>query len=198
MSRGRLAGLLAVLALLGAALVVGSHGQGPGAARAGAPTLSPELVAARAAAALPGCPAGLSTDLPDLRLPCYAGGPDVPVSAAPGRPTLVNLWATWCGPCVAEVPELVQFAAEAGDRVGVVGVVHEDTPESVYAFAKQFGVNYPLVRDDLGQVLRRYGPGPPISLLVRADGTVAHVQVGAYPTLASVRDAVATHLGVRV
>lgn len=201
MTRGRLVGLIAVLALLGAALAVGARDRAPAgrdAAATSAPTLTPALVAARAAAALPPCPAGITTDLPDLRLPCYAGGPDVRVSAAPGRPLLVNLWATWCGPCVAEVPELVRFAAKAGDRVGVVGVVHEDSPDSVYAFAKAFGVNYPLVRDDLGDVLRRYGPGPPITLLVRPDGSVAHVQVGAFPTLEAVEDAVATHLGVRV
>jgi peroxiredoxin len=96
------------------------------------------------------------------------------------------------------VPELVQFAKQAGDRVGVVGVVHEDSPASVYAFAKAYGVDYPLVRDDLGTVLRRYGPGPPITLLVRADGSVAHVQLGAFPTLTALEDAVATHLGVRV
>ena len=189
-ARTRLLGLLAVLALLGAALYVGTRDR--------TPAEDPALAAARAAAALPGCPAGLTTDLPPAVLPCFAGGPDVQVSAAPGRPMLVNLWATWCGPCVDEVPELVRFTAEAGDRVGVVGVVHQDTPQSVYAFAKQFGINYPLVRDDAGDVLRRYGSGPPRTLLVAADGTVTHVQVGAFRSLAQLEDAVATHLGVRL
>lgn len=198
-ARGRLLALLAVLAVLAVALVVGVRADhrfataAPGRAAPG-----PGLLAARTAAALPPCPPALTTELPELRLACYDGGPDVAVSGAPGRPMLVNLWATWCGPCVDEVPELVAFTAAAGDRVGVVGVTVEDSPASVYAFVKAFGVNYPLVADDLGQVLRRYGPGPPITLLVRADGTVAHVQRGAFPTLGAVEDAVATHLGVRV
>jgi len=189
-ARARLLGLLAVLALLGVALLLG--------ARDRAPAEDPALAAARAAAALPACPAGLTTDLPPGVLPCYAGGPDVQVSAAPGRPMLVNLWATWCGPCVDEVPELVRFAAEAGDRVGVVGVVHQDSAESVYAFARQFGINYPLVRDDAGDVLRRYGSGPPRTLLVAPDGAIAYVKVGAFRSLEQLEDAVAEHLGVRL
>lgn len=200
MTRGRLAGLLVVLVLLAAALVVGARNRLPAspAASTSATTLTPALLAARTAAALPACPPGLTIDLPAMRLPCMAGGADVSASAPPGRPTLVNLWATWCGPCVAEVPELVQFAAEAGERVGVVGVATEDSPDSVYAFAKAFGINYPLVRDDLGDVLRHYGSGVPKTLLVTADGQVAHVQVGEFPTLGAVEDAVAAHLGVRV
>jgi len=191
----RILGLVAVLALLGAALFVGTRDAGT---QDRTPAEDPALAAARVAAALPGCPQGLTTDLPAEVLPCYAGGPGVQVSAAPGRPMLVNLWATWCAPCVDEVPELVRFAAAAGDRVGVVGVVHEDSPESVYAFARQFGINYPLVRDDAGGVLRRYGGGPPRTLLVAADGSIAHVQVGAFRNLAQLEDAVATHLGVRL
>lgn len=192
MSRTRLAGLATVLVLLAAALVLG------GRDRAAAPVADPALVAAQAATRLPDCTGGLTTDLPELTLPCFAGGPDVAVSAAPGRPTLVNLWATWCPPCVDEVPELVAFAAEAGDRVGVVGVVHQDDPRSVYAFAEAFGVNYPLLRDDAGTVLRRYGPGPPLTLFVDAGGTVRHVQAGAFRSLAELEGAVATHLGVRL
>lgn len=195
----RALGLAAVLVLLVVALVAGTHrSKDTPAAGPTQAALSPALLAARDAAALPPCPTGLSTALPALRLPCYAGGPDVVASQAPGRPTVVNLWATWCGPCVDEVPELVAFAAKAGPAVGVVGVATEDSPDSVYAFAKQFGVSYPLVRDDNGDVLHAYGNALPVTLLVRADGTVADVHRGAYPTVAALQDAVATHLGVRL
>ncbi len=194
MTRGRGLGLLVVLALLVAALVTGARGHAPAAA----PPPDPALESLRAAAALPPCPGGLTTDLPALSLPCFAGGPDVPVSRAPGRPLVVNLWATWCAPCVDEVPELVALSRRAGDRVGVVGVVHQDTPESVYAFARAFGISYPLLRDDGGAVLRRYGPGPPITLFVRPDGTVAHVEQGTFDSGEELRRAVARHLDVRL
>ncbi len=194
MTRGRLLALVAVLAVLAGALVVGSRGSGAPAPAAP----DPSLAAARAAADLPACPPGLTTALPGGELPCFGDGPAVAVAQAPGRPTVLNLWATWCGPCVEEVPALVAFAARAGDRVGVVGVVHEDSPESVYAFARQFGIRYPLVRDDAGDVLRHFGPGPPITVLVRADGSVAHVQVGAYADEQALVQDVADHLGVPV
>ena len=188
MSRSRWAGLLAVLVLLAGALAAGLRDR--------APEQDEALVAARAAAALPPCPPGLTTDLPPGPLPCFDGGPDVAVDRAPGTPLLVNVWATWCPPCVDEVPALVEFAARAQGRVGVVGVVHQDSPASVYAFAQAFGVRYPLVRDDAGGVLRRYGSGPPVTLLVRADGTVAFVRNGAFDDLEEIEDAVAEHLGV--
>lgn len=203
LSRGRLVGLVLVLVLVGAALAVGVHSDRGRADAAGSPAatgaLSPALRRARDQARLPACPPGLGTDLPGLVLSCLADGSAVRVAAAPGRPTLVNLWGTWCGPCVAEVPDLVRFADRAGSRVGVVGVATEDTPESVYAFAKAFGVDYPLVRDDLGDVLHHYassGQAVPKTLLVTADGRVAFVKVGPFTSLAQVEDAVATHLGV--
>jgi len=189
-SRSRWLGLLAVLVLLAGALA--------GGLRDRAPQEDEALVAARAAAALPPCPAGLTTDLPPGSLPCFDGGPDVVVDRAPGTPLLVNVWATWCAPCVDEVPALVEFAEAARGRVDVVGVVHQDSPESVYAFAKTFGIRYPLVRDDLGGVLSHYGSGPPVTLLVRPDGTVAHVKNGVFRDLAEIEGAVAEHLGVRV
>lgn len=198
--RGRWAALALVVGLVAAALVAGLH-RGGGGRAAASTALSPALQRARVAAHLPACPAGLGVGARGLRLSCMAGGPDVAAAAAPGRPMLVNLWGTWCGPCVREVPTLVRFAALAGDRVGVVGVATEDTPASVYAFATAFGLNYPQVRDDEGDLLHAfasYGQGVPKTVLVTADGRVASVQLTPFTSLAQVEDAVALHLGVRL
>jgi len=102
-----------------------------------------DLAALRTEAAPAPCPAGLGPELPDLVLPCLGGGPDVDLrSVAPGRPLVVNVWASWCAPCAAEVPELVAFAAKAGNRVGVVGVLNTDTAERGLAFSRDFGIRY--------------------------------------------------------
>lgn len=186
--------LLGVLALLAGALVLGSRGSSAPDAEA-----SPDLRALRAAAALAACPAGLSPALPDLVLPCVGADGDVPARTAPGRPTLVNVWATWCGPCVREVP-LLQSVHERSDAVDVVGVLTQDTVENGLQFADDpslgFDMTYASVFDEQGAVMRAYGSGPPITLFVTAEGEVAHVQRGEMTSQAQLDGLVREHLGV--
>jgi thiol-disulfide isomerase/thioredoxin len=190
----RLVGLAGVGVMLLVALLVGRDDPGsPGTA----PPV--DLAPLRTAAALEPCPAGLGPELPALVLPCLGGGPDVALNAAPpGRPTLVNLWATWCVPCREEVPALVAFADRAGDRVGVVGVLTNDTQVAGLAFARDYGMRYPNVVDDDRATLGRYGGGPPITLLLDADGRVVHVERGKLVEVDEVAALVQEHLGVTV
>jgi thiol-disulfide isomerase/thioredoxin len=155
----------------------------------------PEL---RRAAALRPCPGSLGPLLPKLTLACLGSSGDVSLDGAPpARPTLVNVWATWCRPCVLEVPVLVDFARIADGRVDVVGVLLQDTPANGLEFARQFGMHYPSVVDDDGRVLRRYGSQPPITLMLDTTGRVAHVERGQIDTLEELQKLVSTHLGVR-
>lgn len=166
-----------------------------------APPTGPEdgLRALRSAAALPACPGGLGPALPDLTLPCLSGGPAVALRASgPSRPRLVNIWATWCAPCVREVPELVAFADQARGQVDVVGVLTQDEQSLGLEFARQFAMNYTSVVDDDGAVLRRFSPGPPTSLFLSEDGTLAFVQRGEIKDAAALRALVREHLGFDV
>jgi thiol-disulfide isomerase/thioredoxin len=157
----------------------------------------PEVEQLRSQADLAPCPDGLGPELPELVLPCLGGGPDVDLrSAAPGRPTLVNVWATWCPPCVEEVPDLVAFREKAGDRVGLVGVLTQDTPGQALEFARQFGMHWPSVVDDQGEVLRAFRPGPPVTLFLDAEGRVVHKRSGKFDDVAEIEALVAEHLGV--
>lgn len=183
-------GLVAIGALLVGALAYGTRGQDP------TPEPGPDLVRLRAAAGLEPCPTGLSPELPDLTLPCLGGGADVALRDPPGRPTIVNVWGTWCPPCVEEVPLLVELHRVAGEKVGVVGVLTADTLDSALQFAPAFGVTYPSVVDDDGAVLRQYGGGPPQTLFVRADGTVAHVKSGPFTSLDELTGLTRDTLGV--
>ena len=191
--------LVGVVLLVLLALWVGLRDE-PAAPRSAAVTAEPdgdELARLRAAAALPGCPSGLGPALPDLRLPCLDGGPDVDLtSAPPGRPTLVNVWASWCGPCVDEVPALAEVSRAAGDRLGVVGVLTTDSLRSALAFADAYDMGYPSVVDDDGTVLRAFSAGPPVTLFLDADGRLAHVERGAFTDRAELEALVAQHLGV--
>jgi cytochrome c biogenesis protein CcmG/thiol:disulfide interchange protein DsbE len=202
--RGIRAALVAlVLALTAAGLVWGVRGPSAPQAVAGpapAPTEDAgEVGRLQARAALAPCPAGLGPQLPDLTLPCLGGGPAVRLRAAvPGRPTLVNVWASWCPPCVDEVPALEAFSAKAGARVGLVGVLTTDTRRSALTFAAQLGMRWPSVVDDDGRVLRANLPGPPVTLFLDADGRVVFRKSGAFASEAQLEDLVAQHLGVRL
>ena len=159
----------------------------------------PDLSALRTAASLEPCPGGLGPQLPDVVLPCLGGGPDVALRAqAPGRPTLVNVWASWCAPCAEEAPELVAFHQRAAGRVGVVGVLHQDVLSRGLAFSRDFGMRYPTLVDDDGEVLRAFPPGPPVTLFLDAEGRVVHQRSGAFRDLAELEGLVAKHLGVQV
>ncbi len=191
MTRSQWAALLGVGLLLSGAFVVRAQ-------REAAPDpVDARVAALQEAVELDPCPAGLGPELPDLVLPCLDGGPDVELTAAaPGRPTLVNIWATWCPPCVEEVPDLVAFAERAGDRVGIVGVLTQDPAANGLEFARQFDMTWPSVVDDDGAVFRAFRPGPPVTLFLDADGRVLHTKSGKFADAAELEALVAEHLGV--
>lgn len=192
MTRSQWAALVGVGALLAAAFVV--RDSGPQTTEAAA---DPRVEQLREQVDLAPCPAGLGTEFPQLVLPCLGGGPDVDVrSAPPGRPTIVNVWGTWCRPCREEVPALVAFAEKAGARVGVVGVLTQDTPLKGLAFAKDFGIGYPSVLDDDGTIMRLFAAGPPVTLLLDPDGRIVHRERGTIREAAELERLVAEHLGV--
>lgn len=159
----------------------------------------PTLVRLRAEAALPACPSGVGAGLPKLMLGCLSGGPKVQLRArGTGKPMLVNIWATWCSPCVREVPLLVSFSKAAGDRVGLLGVLTEDEPSQALQFAQQFHMTYTSVLDGDGIVLRRFSPGPPATLFIDPAGRVVYVKRGEIHSFNDLRSLVRRHLGVDV
>ncbi len=103
---------------------------------------------------------------------------------ARGQVVLLNFWATWCPPCVVEVPELIEVQDEfADDGLLVVGV-SQDTGPSAYIdvrdFAEMFGVNYPLVMDSDLSVGRRYGGDMPLptTFVIDRDGLIVDKRTG--------------------
>jgi thiol-disulfide isomerase/thioredoxin len=106
-----------------------------------------------------------------------------PVSSASwkGKVVLLNFWATWCPPCRAEVPVLVDLASRYKDRVQIVGVSLDDEPDDVKQFVKDEGINYPVVMASR-EIVAEYGgvPALPTLFVVNPDGKVVQKHEGLY------------------
>ena len=95
--------------------------------------------------------------LPPLTLACLGPGPDVALDQLTGRPTLVNLWATWCGPCREEMPLLQDAFTRHGEQIRFLGVAVQDDPAGAAAFVADLGIGYPHAVDPGCETLRRHG-----------------------------------------
>lgn len=108
-----------------------------------------------------------------------------------GSPTLVNLWASWCGPCLKEMPELQAFANEqAANGMQVVGIALDDAA-SAKAMLGRLGITYPNLIDtpgpaDAGVRLGNPAGVLPYSVLISADGRVLKTRIGPFEDKADI------------
>lgn len=124
-------------------------------------------------------PANLDFTMKDL------DGRDVSLSSYKGKVILLNFWATWCGPCKAEIPGFVELQDQYGkDGLIVVGYSVDDEAPKARAFADEYKMNYPVLlglgREDVQEA---YGPiwGIPASFIISRDGRVCQKHLGIAP-----------------
>jgi len=136
--------------------------------------------------------------LPALSFDCPGGG-SLDLGRAPGVPTVVNLWGSWCTPCREELPLMQEFADAAAGQVRVVGVISKDGRPQAESFAADAGVTFPSAFDGDGELMTDLGlNGLPYTYLLDADGGLAYTQVGPVTSVDELRTLVAEHLGVQV
>ncbi|GAB3729760.1 TlpA disulfide reductase family protein [Luteimonas pelagia] len=121
----------------------------------------------------------------EFSLPNLEGQPVTVPTAWTGRPVLVNVWASWCGPCIEEMPELQRFAGEQGaNGVQVVGIALDEAG-AVEDFLARVPVDYPILLDapgpaDAGVRLGNPKGVLPYSVLLGADGRLLKQRVGPF------------------
>jgi thiol-disulfide isomerase/thioredoxin len=148
---------------------------------------------------VPGSAAPVDGGLPELTLPCLGGGSDVDLASLQG-PVIVNLWASYCGPCRKEMPALQEFSEKYGDQVPVIGVDYQDPqPKAALELARKSGVTYPLIADPGGD-LNANDPIPvirgiPMFFFVDADGKVTFLP-GGIDSADELVELVDEHLGI--
>jgi len=116
---------------------------------------------------------------PDFNLSGLDGKP-VSLAASRGKVILLNFWATWCGPCRAEIPDLVELQSKYKDRLQIIGLVLDDDDQQIIKeFVKEFQINYPIALAT-AEIRVQYGgiPALPSSFVLDAQGRVVQKHIG--------------------
>jgi peroxiredoxin len=109
-----------------------------------------------------------------------ADGRAVKLSDLRGKVVVLNFWATWCGPCRQEMPDLQKIADRHAGEVLVLGVNKLEEPAAIGPFARELGVRFTLVANPAGDIAEAYGVrNLPTSFFVRPDGTIGEWRLGA-------------------
>lgn len=97
-----------------------------------------------------------------------------------GKLVILNFWAAHCGPCIQEMPSLVQLQARMSSQVTIVGVGVDTSENDYHEFLRQFGINFPTVLDSNKKSYYLYGAtGYPETTIIDRSGTVRRKFVGA-------------------
>ena len=143
------------------------------------------------AAVLGGCSSSLTTRAAEASANSRKAAPDfsltgtngvsVKLSNYRGKVVLLNFWATWCGPCKAEIPWFVEFEKLYKDRgFAMLGVsMDEDGWQAVQPFVKQRAINYPVMIGN-DRVAQLYGgiDSLPSTFLIDREGRIASMHLG--------------------
>lgn len=100
-----------------------------------------------------------------------------------GKPLIVNFWARWCGPCRAEIPELIALRQAHKGKLEVLGIGIEDKAEPAKEFAKAYEMDYPVfvakaTGIPLMQALGNKRGGLPYTVIIDRDGKVVQIKMG--------------------
>lgn len=138
------------------------------------------LLSAVASAAPPATAA--KPEFPDIALFSLQNGQTVMLDTFRGRPVLLTFWASWCGPCREELPELQRIYNElAGKGFVMVAVNVDSIPQAARAFVDKFQLTVPMYRVSRRVLNELRVDQLPTSILLGPDGKVVHAYIGYSP-----------------
>jgi cytochrome c biogenesis protein CcmG, thiol:disulfide interchange protein DsbE len=117
---------------------------------------------------------------PDFQLRDLAGK-DLSLAPAHGKVILLNFWATWCGPCRAEIPSLIELQNRYKDRLQIIGLADDDDQDTVKQVVDSEGINFPValvtdnIRIDYGGVTAL-----PTAFIINTEGRIVQKHVGLF------------------
>jgi thiol-disulfide isomerase/thioredoxin len=126
---------------------------------------------------VPGSPA------PEVTAVNVFNGAKIKLSELRGKPVMLNFWATWCGPCRLEMPDMERLHKELGDQITIVAVGGDDREElpDLRAFATELGLTFTVAHDG-GAGIRTYRAiGLPTTFFIDKDGIIREKVQGAMP-----------------
>jgi thiol-disulfide isomerase/thioredoxin len=108
-------------------------------------------------------------------------GKEISLEVYKGKVVLLNFWATWCGPCRAEIPNLIRIQEEYKDHLQIIGMDVDDDEEQLRAFVKDQGINYPVAMTSV-PVRLAYGgiAALPTLFIINQDSKVVQKHVGLF------------------
>ena len=125
---------------------------------------------------------GVGSRAPDFHAVDLGTAKPVSIADYRGKVLLVNIWATWCEPCRAEMPaieRLHRLVTDTAFRIVSVSIDKADSA-TVTAFARQYGLTFPILQDQSGAIQDAYQTtGVPESFVVDRDGTIVKKVIGA-------------------
>lgn len=158
----------------------------------------------RAKADLAPCPAPGAGPGPEalrgIVVECAGDGTPVDVAqAVAGRPTVLNLWAYWCGPCADELPAMAEYQRRVGPDVTVLTVHQDENETAALLRLAELGVHLPTLQDGRRRIAAalQVPNVMPATVVLRADGSVAEILPRSFATADEIAAAVDPKIGVR-
>lgn len=132
----------------------------------------------------------------DITLPALEGNADLRLRDFAGGPVVVNFFASWCVPCVTEMPDIERVKQDLGSDVAFVGINVNDTVEDARSLVERTGVSWQVARDVDGELVQTVGVvAMPTTLLIDAGGNVVEHHTGVLSE-GQLRDLIESRFGI--